>query len=143
MCFDPQGAQDWVEDTKYISISWLQSPHRLLPHIMMQNLWPLSHNSDLTLRRARFTYAIICKVPFCTCKLIVMTMIEMQEDSQAALPYGCLVTRIVQRFMTNIPAYEPEAIPEGAFGKHTIMKTNAQLQRHMDLEEPAHPAPPA
>jgi hypothetical protein len=70
-------------------------------------------------------------------------MIEMQEDSQAALPYGCLVTRIVQRFMTNIPAYEPEAIPEGAFGKHTIMKTNAQLQRHMDLEEPTHLALPA
>ncbi len=62
-----------------------------------------------------------------------MTMIEMQEDSQAALPYGCLVTRIVQRFMTNIPAYEPEATLEGAFGKHTVMKSNAQHQRHMDL----------
>jgi len=27
MCFDPQGAQDWVKDMTYIPIGWLQSPH--------------------------------------------------------------------------------------------------------------------
>jgi hypothetical protein len=127
---------------KSFPIGWLQSPHRLLARIMMQNLWPLSHNSNLTLHRARFLYAIITRVPLCMCKHIVMTMIEMQEDNQVALPYGGLVTRIIKRFVSDIPAYELEATPEGAFGKHTVIKSNAQLQRHMDPEEQVHPALP-
>jgi hypothetical protein len=105
---------------KKIPIGWFHSPHRLLAWIVLQNLWPLSRSSDLTIRQVRFLYAIITRVPFYLCKHIVMTMIEMQDDSQVALPYGCLVTRICQRFVTNFPAYEPDAIPNGAFGKHTV-----------------------
>jgi hypothetical protein len=72
-----------------------------------------------------------------------MTMMEMLKENQMGLPYGCLVTRICQRFVTDIPAYEPEASPEGAFGKHTAMKSNAQLQRYMYPEEAVHLAPQA
>jgi len=125
MYFDPHRTQVWTEDMKNIPIGWLQSPHRLLARIMLQNLWPLSRNSNLTIRRAKFLYAIIQRVSFYLCKHIVTSMIEMQEESRMGLPYGCLVTSIVQRFVSNIPAYEPEATPKGAFGKHTVMKSNA------------------
>jgi hypothetical protein len=42
--------------------------------------------------------------------------------------------------VTNIPPNEPEDILDGAFGKQTIMKSNAQLQR---FQEPDEPVPPA
>jgi hypothetical protein len=86
-------------------------------------------------------YAIIRQVPFCLCKHIVLTMIEMLEEHQIRLPYGCLVTRIYLTFVHDILAYESKASPKGAFGKHTIMKSNAQLQRYMDPEEQAHLVP--
>jgi hypothetical protein len=33
---------------------------------------------------------------------------EMLEEHQMGLPYGCLVTRICLRFVTDILAYESE-----------------------------------
>jgi hypothetical protein len=68
-------------------------------------------------------------------------MMEMLVEHQIELPSGCLLTRICLKFVKDIPAYEPDVKPEGAFGKHTVMKSNAQLQRHMDPEEQDHPAP--
>jgi hypothetical protein len=54
-----------------------------------------------------------------------MTMIEMQSDSQVGVPYGCLVTMIIQLFVLNNSSWEPESKPVGPFGKHTVMKSNA------------------
>jgi hypothetical protein len=139
--FDPQEVEEWHEEMRNIPIGWLQSHHRLLARIMMENLWPLSRNSNITIRRARFLYAIIRHVPFCLCKHIVQTMMEMLEEHHMGLPYGCLVTRICIRFLKDIPASEPDIKHERAFGKHTVMKSNAQLQRHMDPEDQVHSAP--
>jgi hypothetical protein len=141
MLFDPQGVEEWHEEMQNIAIGWLQFPHRLLARIMMHNLWPLSRNNNITICRAIFLYAIIRRILFCLCKHIVQTMMEMLVEHQIELPYGCLLTRICLKFVKDIPAYEPDVKPEGAFGKHTVMKSNAQLQRHMDPEEQDHPAP--
>jgi hypothetical protein len=59
MCFDPQGHHVWEEDMQEVKIGWLNSPHRLLAWIVLQNLWPLVKHSTLTICRARFLYAII------------------------------------------------------------------------------------
>jgi hypothetical protein len=59
-----------------------------------------------------------------------MIIIEMQEDSSVALPFGCLVTWIFQKYVANIPSYEPKDTPEGAFSKKTRMKSDARLQRY-------------
>lgn len=113
LVLDPQNSiSNWPENMKSIPMGWLKSPHRLLAWIMLQNLWPLSHNSNLALKKARFLYALIRRIPSCMCKHIVMTMIEMQEDSSVALPYGWLVTRICQKFVSKIPSYEPKDSPE-------------------------------
>jgi hypothetical protein len=128
MCFDPhKNVLNWSDNIKSIQIRWLQSHHRLLARIMLQNLWPLSHNSNFILKRARFHYAIIQSIPFCMCKHIVLTMIEMQEDSSVALPYGCLVTRICQKLVDGIPPHESFETSDGAFSKKRVMKSDAQL----------------
>lgn len=69
-------------------------------------------------------------------------MMESLEDNQSALPYGGLVTKICKMFVKDIPSHELEHKPEGAFGKKTVMKSDTQLQRHMDVDEPAPPPPP-
>jgi hypothetical protein len=93
------------------------------------------------INKARLLYAIIKKVPFCMVKHIILTMFELQQDSQVSLPYGGLVTKILKSKLTSIPANEPEDMPDGTFGKQTVLKSNTQLQRHRDLDElipPAH-----
>lgn len=58
-----------------------------------------------------------------------MTVIEMQEDNQVVLPLAGLVKKILKKKLTNIAANELEDMPDGTFGKMTIMKSNAQLQK--------------
>jgi hypothetical protein len=141
MCFDPRKTiLEWSNNMKSILMGWLQSHHKLLARIMLQNLWPLSYNNNLTLRRARFLYAIIRRIPFCMCKHIVWTMIKMQEDSSVALPYGCLITRICQNFIDIISSSKPFVTPNGAFSKKIFIKSDAQLHKHLD--DPTPPPPP-
>jgi hypothetical protein len=53
-----------------------------------------------------------------------------------AMPFGGLMTKILKKKLTNIPPNEPKDIPDGAFGKQTVMKSNAQLQRFQEPDEP-------
>jgi hypothetical protein len=62
-------------------------------------------------------------------------MFDLQQDSQVSLPYGGLATKILKSKLTSIPANEPEDTPDGPFGKQTILKSNAQLQRFQDSNE--------
>jgi hypothetical protein len=72
-------------------------------------------------------FAIINKIPFCMCKHMIMTMIEMQEDNQIAFPFRGLITKILKKKLTNISVNEPVDMCEGNLGKQTVMKSNAQL----------------
>jgi hypothetical protein len=110
---------------------------------MLQNIWPIYRYSGLTLKRARLLFAIINGVHFCTYKHIIMTMMETLNDNQPALPFGGLITRIYKQCVTDIPEYEHVDTPEGAFGKGTVMKFDAQLQRHWDPPPPVRPEPSA
>jgi hypothetical protein len=113
-----------------IKIGTFNSPHRLLAKIVLQNLWLLVMPSQLVLKRARFLYALIQRIPFYLFKHIVLTMLEMKDDHQVGLPFDCLVTRICQQFVLDIPALDQVTKPEDSFGKHTVMKSYAQLPRH-------------
>ena len=56
-------------------------------------------------------------------------MLELYEEHSIALPYGGLITKILKATLPNILANEHVDILEGPFGKGTVMKLNAQLQR--------------
>jgi hypothetical protein len=142
-CFTPKWATVWEESKNNILIGWLQSPQQLLAQIVMQNIWPISRHSDVSLNRARLIYAIINRVPFCMYKHIIMTMIEMQEDNQIALPFGGLVTKIFKNKLTNIPANEPVDMLNWPFGKQIVMKSNAQLNHFQAQDDPDPPTPAA
>lgn len=142
-CFHPGGEYEWEEHKNKIHIGYLRAQEPLLARIVMQNIWPISRNSDVPLDRAQLIFAIINRVLFCLCKQMVMTMIERHQDSTIALPFGGLITKILQKKLSSIPPSEPVEVPEGCFGKATVMKSNAQLQRFQVVNELAPLAPPA
>jgi hypothetical protein len=102
----------------------VRASERLLTQIVMQNIW-----SHVPLDRAIFIYGIIQRVSFCLCSHFLLTMLELYEEHSIALPYGSLITKILKAKLSNILANECVDIPEGPFGKGTMLKSNAQIQR--------------
>ncbi|XP_059434578.1 uncharacterized protein LOC132167585 [Corylus avellana] len=128
----------WDEDLNKIPIGYVRAPERLLTRILLQNIWPMSRHSHVTIERAIMIYGIINRVEFCLCTHLVLTMIELHEDHSIALPYDGLITKILHAILPKIAANERMEAPEGYFGKATVMKSNAQLRLHA----PAVQAPP-
>jgi hypothetical protein len=58
--------------------------------------------NGVVLKRAHFLYALAIRMPFCLCKHILNTMLDMRDDHATGLPFACLVTKICLPFVTNI-----------------------------------------
>jgi len=86
----------------YIKIGAFSPPHRLLSKIVLHNLWPTVRRSELVLKRAQFLYALVMRMPFCLCKHIINTMLEMRDDHATTLPFVCLVMKISLQFVIDI-----------------------------------------
>jgi hypothetical protein len=84
----PQGE----ERATTIRIGALSAPHRMLAKIVQHNLWPVVRRSDLILKKAHFVYAIHLRLPFCLCKYILGVILEVRDESNTGLPFGCLLT---------------------------------------------------
>jgi len=84
---------------------------------MLHNLWPIALQSELVLKRTRFLYAMIHKIPICLCKRIVLTMLEMRDEHQTCVPFGCLVTKICMDFVLDIPDSEPKEKTKDTHGE--------------------------
>jgi len=120
----PQGE----ERATTIRIGALSPSHRMLAKIVQHNLWPVVRRSDLILKKAQFAYAIHLRLPFCLCKHILGVILEARDESNTGLPFGCLLTQIILQSGINI-AGEPKMKIQNPIGKHTLMKSNAQLRR--------------
>jgi hypothetical protein len=131
---NPGGELEWDDKKTKIPIGYVRAPERLLTRIVMQNIWPISHNSHVTLDRAITIYGIIRRVLFCLCTHMLLTMLELHKDHSIALPYGSLITKILKATVPNITANEHVEVSKG-----TVMKSNAKLQR---FQAPRDHAPP-
>jgi hypothetical protein len=125
---NPSGEFEWDDKSK-IPIGHVRVPKWLLTRIVLHNIWPISRNSHVPLDRAIFIYGIIQCVLFCLCSHFLLTILELYEEHSIALPYKGLITKILKAALPNIPENEHVDVPEGPFGKGTVMKSNAQLQR--------------
>jgi len=93
------------------------------------NFWLQARLSELTLKKATFLYAIVMRTPFCLSKHILHTMLEVCDETNTNLSFGCLITQICLQFVTDISDFE-----------QTLMKSNAQL-RHKGPGEVPQPPP--
>jgi hypothetical protein len=114
------------------------TPHRMLVKIVQHNLWPIVRRSDLILKRPQFLYAICLRLPFCLCKHILGIMLEARDESNTSLPFGCLLTQIILQFGIDV-AREPKMKIQDPLSKQTLMKSNAQLRREGQDEDPQPP----
>jgi hypothetical protein len=132
----PQGE----ERATTIMIGALSGPHRMLAKIVQHNLWPVVRRSDLILKRAQFVYAIHLRLPFCLCKHILGFILEVRDESNTGLPFGCLLTQIILQSGISITS-KPKMKIQDPLSKQTLMKSNAQLRRD-DPDDDMPPPPP-
>lgn len=110
-----------------INIGAFAPMHRILAKVVMTKLWPQAHRSELTLKKATLLYAIVMQTPFCLCKHILHTMLEVRDAKNTSLSFGCLITQICLHDVTDILDSEPRSQILDPLGIQTLMKLNAQL----------------
>jgi hypothetical protein len=67
----------------------------MLAKIIQQNIWPVARRSDLILKPTQFVYAVHLRLPFYLCKHILGVILEVRDEGNAGLPFGCLLTQII------------------------------------------------
>jgi hypothetical protein len=110
--------------------------HRFLAKIVVTNIWPQACRSTLTLRKATLLYAIVMKTPFYLCKHILHTMLEVRDETNTSLSFGCLITHICLQFVTDISNSKPKSRIPDPLGIQTLMKSNTQLQHESQGDVP-------
>jgi len=111
-----------------INIGAFAPMHRFLAKVVVTDLWPQARRSELTLKKATLLYAIVMRTPFFLCKHILHTLLEVRDEKNTSLSFGCLITQICLRVVPDISDYEPcSSIPD-PLGIQTLMKSNAQLR---------------
>jgi hypothetical protein len=116
--------------------------HRFLAKVVVTNLWPQARRSELTLKKATLLYAIVMRTPFCLCKHILHTMLEARDEKNTSLSFGCLITQICLRVMTNISDSKPRSQILDPLGIQTLMKSNVQLWHKGQGDVPQPPPVP-
>jgi len=84
----------------------------------------------------------VMKTPFCLCKHILHTMLEVRDETNTSLSFGCLISHICLQFVTDISDSEPKSRIPDPLGKQTLMKFNAQLQHEGQGKVPQPPSIP-
>jgi hypothetical protein len=108
-----------------INIGVFAPMHQFLAKVVVTNLWPQARRSELTPKKATFLYAIVMRTPFCLCKHIMHTMLEVHDENNSSLSFGCLITQICLQVMTDILDSEPKSRILDPLGIQTLMKSNA------------------
>jgi hypothetical protein len=102
--------------------------HRFLTKVVVTNLWPQARRSELTLKKATLLYVIMMQTPFFLCKYILHTILEVRDEKNTSLSFGCLITQICLQVVTDISDFEPRSRIPDPLGIQTLMKSNAQLR---------------
>jgi len=63
----------------------------------------------MTLMEATLLYAIVMRNPFCLCKHILHTMLEVRDEKNTSLTFGCLITQIYLQVVPDISDLEPRS----------------------------------
>jgi hypothetical protein len=122
-----------------INIGAFAPMHRFLAKVVITNLWPQARRSELTLKKATLLYAIVMRTSFCLCKHILHTMLEVRDEKNNSLSFGCFITQICLQVVTDISDSEPKSRIPDPLGIHTLMKSNAQLRHEAQGDVPQPP----
>jgi hypothetical protein len=105
--------------------------HRFLAKVVVTNLWLQAWWSELTLKKATLLYAIVIQTPFCLCKHILHTMLEVRDEKNTSLSFGCLITQIHLQVMPDILDSNPRSQILDPLSIQTLMKSNASCDTRL------------
>jgi hypothetical protein len=140
------GTRPQREDKSHsqINIGAFAPMHQFLAKVAVTNLWPQARRSELTLKKATLLYVIVMRTPFCLCKHILHTMLEVRDGKNTSLSFGCLITQICLQVVPDISDSEPCSRIPDPLRIQTLMKSNAQLRQEAQGGVPQPPSvPPA
>jgi hypothetical protein len=118
------GPQREDKSHSHISIGAFAPMHRFLAKIVVTNLCPQARWSELTLKKATFLYAIVMRTPFCLCKHILHTILEVYDEKNTSLSFGCWITQICLQVVIDISYSENKSRILDPVGIQTLMKSN-------------------
>jgi hypothetical protein len=128
--FIPPGSYNfWQDYMKVIPLGHLSHLVKLLARIVMQNVFPIDHHSDLGLAQGRFIYMLLTDVQIDFASIAIRLMKAMFSETSISLPYGSLILRIIAKFV-QIPNSEPTMKHLGPFCKATVSRSKGQMQLH-------------
>jgi hypothetical protein len=116
--------------------------HRFLAKVAVTNLWPQARRSELTFKKATLLYAIVMGTPFCLCKHILHTMLEVRDEKNTSLSFRCLITQICLPVLTDISDSKPRSRIPDPLSIQTLMKSNMQLRHEAQDGVPQPPLVP-
>jgi hypothetical protein len=120
----------WHDYMNVLSTDHLTQPKKLLARIMLINIYPLDHHSDLGVPRARFLYALLTDASIDFPSFALRLMYETFDEKSTSLPFGSLISRICEHFIT-IHGSEPKMKPLGPFSRATVRRSLGQMKvRH-------------
>lgn len=123
-----------------INIGAFAPMHQFLAKVVVTNLWPQASQSELTLKKATLLNATVMRTPFYLCKHILHTMLEVRDEKNTSLSFGCLITQICLQVVTDISDSEPRSWISDPLGIQTLMKSNAQLWHEAQGDVPQPPS---
>jgi hypothetical protein len=98
--FSPAGTHRyWRDSMNVLPTDHLTQPVKLLARIMLINIYPLDHHSDLGVPRARFLFALLTDVSIDFPSFALRLMYETFDEKSTSLPFGSLISRICERFI--------------------------------------------
>jgi hypothetical protein len=125
-----------------INIGAFASMHRFLAKVVVTNLWPQARRSKLTLKKPTLLFAIVMQTPFSMCKHILHTMLEVRDEKNTSLSFGCLITQICLQVVPDISDSEPRSRIPDPLGIQTLMKSNVKLLHEAQGGVPQPPSVP-
>jgi hypothetical protein len=108
-----------------INIGAFAPMHRFLAKIVVTKIWLQACRSELTLKKATLLYAIVIRTPFFLCKHILHTMLDVRDEKNTCLSFGCLITQICLQVVPDISDSEPRSRIPYPLGIQTLIKSNA------------------
>lgn len=127
--FASEDGLPWHDYEKNVALAHMTPGMKLLARIVLQNLWPSNHQTEMDLDKAKFMFAMIDGVPIDFCSHAIFVMIDTFHDKVTSLPFAGLITKIAKHKKVSISTSEPCQTPLGFLNKSTVQKSLAQISQ--------------
>jgi hypothetical protein len=113
-------------------------------HILASRILPVISHTMITIERARYLCAMLIEAPIDYSFVVTTTMMYVRHlDKGFALPYGALITRIMEHARVDMTGLREIQLAKGAMGVRFLNASQAHLrevEKEPRAQRPRRPA---